>query len=45
MIKPKILILPGIHGRKFYCNALCEANVDSLSYIKDLLLALYEIKN
>ena len=25
MINPKILILPDIHGRKFYCNALCEA--------------------
>lgn len=23
-------ILPDIHGRKFYCNALCAANVDSL---------------
>ena len=22
--------LPDIQGRKFYCNALCEANVDSL---------------
>ena len=30
MINPKILILLDIHGRKFYCNALCEANVDSL---------------
>ena len=25
MINPKILILPDIHGRKFYCKALCEA--------------------
>ena len=25
MINPKILILPDIHGRKFYCEALCEA--------------------
>ena len=25
MINPKILILPDIHGRKFYCNALYEA--------------------
>ena len=25
MINPKILILPCISGRKFYCKALCEA--------------------
>ncbi len=34
MINPKILILPDIHGRKFYCNALHEA-IDKGADISD----------
>ena len=34
MINPKILILPDIHGRKFYCNALCEVNIDRCNILR-----------
>ena len=45
MINPKILILPDIHGMKFYCKALCEA-VDKGVEIVSLLaqsLPLHQI--